>query len=52
MTVFILWFNNFQGEQDFNGVFSTRELAEERISELTYHERQQHEIEEWEVDSK
>ena len=52
MTVFILWFNNFQGEQDFNGVFSTRELAEERINDFCYHKRRQFEIEEWEVDSK
>lgn len=52
MTVFILWFNNFHGGQDFNGVFSSRERAEQRISEFGAGDRPQFEIEEWEVDAK
>lgn len=52
MIVFVLWFNNFHGGQDFNGVFSSRALAEQRLSDFSADDRQQFEIEEWEVDSK
>ena len=52
MTVYILWFNNFHGGQDFNGVFSSRETAEQRAADFGTADRAQFEIEEWEVDSK
>lgn len=52
MIVFLLWFNNFHGDQQFNGVFSSRELAEERISEFCAYDRQSFEIEECKVDEK
>lgn len=50
MIVYILWFNNFQGGQDFVGIYSSREAAEERMSHFSENDQQQFEIEEWGVD--
>lgn len=51
MKVYVLFYNNFHGEDEFNGVFSSEEKAMERIEMFDGHSRRNFRIEEHEVDS-
>lgn len=35
----IVWFKNFNNEDEFNGVFSSRDLAQEYINKFTGHDK-------------
>lgn len=51
MTVYIVWFNNFNCEDEFQGVFSTEENAQAYINRYTAYDAQSMRIEETTLDS-
>ena len=51
MTIYIVWFNNFQGERDWCGAFSSEEKANEYISRFRGQEQQLFQIDEYSLDS-
>ena len=51
MTVYIVWFINFNGDDEFHGVFSTRENAQSYINRYGIGDRESMRIEETSLDS-
>lgn len=51
MTVYIVWFNNFNGEDEFQGVFSTEENALKFINRYGLGDREAMRIEETSLDN-
>ena len=51
MTIYILYFSNFQGEDEFIGAFSTEEKARAVISRHVRMEQSSMRIESYELDS-
>lgn len=46
MTVYIVWWNNFHSDDEFSGVFSTRENAENYIENYSECDKSSFRIEE------
>jgi len=51
MTVYIVWFNNFNGDDEFQGVFSTEENAQSYINRFSAYDSSSMRIEETTLDS-
>lgn len=51
MIVFIVWFNNFNGDDEFQGVFSTLENAQAYINRYSVYDSQSMRVEETTLDS-
>lgn len=50
MKVYIVWYNNFDSEDEFVGVFSSEEKAQERIERFSKSDQSQFRIEPTELD--
>lgn len=51
MIVYIVWFNNFQSEDEFQGVFSSTEKAQAYIDRYSRYDADSMRIEETSLDS-
>lgn len=51
MIAYIVWFNNFHGSDEFQGVFSTTENAQAYIDRFSVYDGQSMRIEETSLDS-
>lgn len=50
MKVYIVWYNNFDSEDEFAGVFSSEAKAQEKIERYSKSDREVFRIEETELD--
>lgn len=51
MTVYILFYNNFNGDDEFCGVYASPEAAQREINKYAKHDQPSFRIEEYEVEA-